>query len=182
MLALTFLSLNLYLIFCEVGIMHVLMYFKFRAVYMNIHRLPCTNASSHSLLFDWEKSCIEPSSAQDDVGRRTSSLLLSRSNYSQRHASSSAAAPLQESRAYSSYSSSALALVLMVPLVLARLGVLELHSPRKGRSRGRERMAFQPWALLRALFVFVDLVDWTAVAAVVSATPIVSVSVVEDLA
>ena len=142
MLALTILSLNLYLIFCEVGIMHVLMYIKFRAVYMKIHRLPCTNASSHSLLFDWEKSCIEPSSAKDDVGRRTSSLLLSRSNYSQRHASSSAAAPLQESRAYSSYSSSALALVLMVPLVLARLAVLELHNRRKGRSRGRERMAY----------------------------------------
>lgn len=149
---------------------------------MKTHRLPCTNASSHSLLFDWEMSCIKRSSAEDDVGQKKSSLLLFRSNYSQRHASSSAAAPLQESRAYSSYSSLALTVVLVVPLILALLAVLELHNPRKDRTRGPERMAFQPWVMIRALFVFVDLVDWTAVAAVVSATLVVSVSMVEDLA
>ena len=83
---------------------------------------------------------------------------------------------------YSSYSSLALTFVLVVLLILVRLAVLELHNPRKDRTPGPERMAFQPWAVIGALFVFLDLVDWTAVAAVVSAAPAVSVSVVEDLA
>ena len=67
-------------------------------------------------------------------------------------------------------------------LVVARLAVLELRKRRRVRSPGRERMAIRPWAVIRALFVFVDSTGSIAAAVIVLATPLVTALAVEDRA
>lgn len=67
-------------------------------------------------------------------------------------------------------------------LVVARLAGLELHKPRKVRNPNRDRVALRPWMVIRALFVFVDSMCSTDAAVIVLATPLLTASVVEDLA
>lgn len=72
-------------------------------------------------------------------------------------------------------------MVVRIFLVVARLAVLELRK-RRVRSPGQERMAIRPWAVIRALFVFVDSTDSIAAAVIVLATPLVTALEVEDRA